>query len=40
LSDEAAKGWRDRALVDAFVNVVTQPAAASAAPSVELETQN
>ena len=26
LSDEAAKGWRDRALVDAFVNVVTQPA--------------
>src|SRR4051794_3326983 len=40
LSDEAAKGWRDRALVDAFVNVVTQPAAASAAPNVELETQN
>jgi len=28
LADESAKGWRDRALVDAFVNVVTAPAPA------------
>jgi putative two-component system response regulator len=26
LSDEAAKGWRDRVLVDAFVSVIAQPA--------------
>ena len=27
LADESEKGWRDRALVDAFVNVVTAPSA-------------
>ncbi len=27
LNDESAKGWRDRVLVDAFVNVVTAPPA-------------